>query len=357
MTCKETPWPSNREFLDNIDKKSAELRIPLTGSIELTSRCNLNCIHCYLGPHAVPDRRDLKEMSTRRMLSVIDEITEAGCLNLLLTGGEPLLRKDFSEIYRHAKRNGLLVTIFSNGTVITRSTISLFADLPPQAVEISLYGATEATYEKITGVPGSHKKCLEGIRLLLDADIPVELKTMLMTLNSHELSAIEDMAGLLGLKFRFDAAIFPRLNGDRSPLGLRVPPAEVVEKEFADAERYCQWKDFFHRAESSPLQDKLYICGAGTNSFHIDASGNLRPCLMVMSLAYPLEKGDFSTGWRDVISLISRKKPGNDYTCNSCEKGPLCGYCPAFFALENGREDVCSRYLCEIGSTRFERVR
>ena len=79
-------------------------------------------------------------MNTARVLSVIDEITEAGCLSLLITGGEPLLRHDFSEIYRHAKKSGLLVTVFTNGTLITPAVIELFADLPPQIVEISLYG-------------------------------------------------------------------------------------------------------------------------------------------------------------------------------------------------------------------------
>jgi radical SAM protein with 4Fe4S-binding SPASM domain len=357
MPCKDTPWLSNREFLSEFDKRSAALRIPLTGSLELTSRCNLNCIHCYLGPHPGPGRTDLKEMDTAKVLSVIDEITEAGCLNLLLTGGEPLLRKDFSEIYGHAKRNGMLVTIFSNGTRITDDVVSLFVDLPPRAVEISLYGATEDVYEAITQVKGSYKRCLQGIRRLLDADIPVELKTMLMTLNSHELLNMESMANDLGVKFRFDAAIFPKLNGDRSPISLRVPPEDVVAKEFSDEDRYSQWKDFYHRVESTPARDRLYTCGAGINSFHIDAYGKLKPCLMITSVAYSLERGDFATGWRDVMSLIEEKKPRDAYKCNSCEKAPLCGYCPAFFALENGKEDVCSEYLCEIGKGRFQRIR
>ena len=356
MTCNTPLRRSNREFLDHIDRKSAALRIPLTGSIELTARCNLQCVHCYLDPSSFIARPDVDGMSTAKLFSVLDEITEAGCLNLLFTGGEPLLRKDFAEIFHRAKRNGMLVSIFSNGTLMREEIASLFADLPPQSVEISLYGATEETYEKITRVKGSYRRCMEGIRLLLDAEVPVALKTMLMTLNRHELAAMEKMAGDLGVKFRFDAAIFPRLNGDRYPLSLRVPPEEVAEKELSDPERRRQWKDFYQRATGGGAEDRLYLCGAGVNSFHIDASGILRPCLMVTSVAYPLGHGSFSAGWRDVISLISSRKPGKEYPCNSCEKGPLCGYCPAFFALENGREDICSPYLCEIGAARLQRI-
>jgi radical SAM protein with 4Fe4S-binding SPASM domain len=357
MACNETPWLSNREFVRQFEKKSGELRIPLKGSLDVTSRCNLNCVHCYLGPHPAGEGEKPGEMSTDRIRSVLDQITEAGCLNLLLTGGEPLLRKDFSDIYGHAKRNGMLVTVFSNGTMITDDVVSLLVDLPPQSLEISLYGATEATYEAITRVKGSYKKCWEGIHRLLAAHIPVELKTVLMTMNRDELFTMENMAKALGVAFRFDAAIFPRLNGDRSPVGLRVPPDEVVDKEFADEDRYHQWREFYHRTESFQAEDKLYTCGAGTNTFHIDACGTLKPCLMLTSLAYPLEKGDFLTGWRDVMSLIGMKKPGKGYTCSSCEKSPLCGYCPAFFALENGSEDSSSEYLCGIGSARFERIR
>jgi len=356
MACKEAPWPTNREFLVNFDRKTAELHIPVNGSFELTSRCNLNCVHCYLGPHPVAEGKGQKEMSTDRVLSVLDEITEAGCLNLLLTGGEPLLRPDFVEIYTRAKRNGMLVTVFSNGTIMTDDTVSLLADLPPYSVEISLYGATEATYEAVTRVKGSYGKCLEGIRRLLDAGVPLELKTVLMTINRHEIFIMEKMARDLGVKFRFDAALFPKFNGDRSPVDFRVPPEVVVDTEFSDPDIHRQWKDFFHRAEKIPVSDKLYTCGAGINSFHIDAYGNLKPCLMITSLANALEKGEFATGWKDVIALISGKKPGSGYKCRNCEKLPLCGYCPAFFALESGREDICADYLCRIGEYRLARI-
>jgi radical SAM protein with 4Fe4S-binding SPASM domain len=356
MECTEKTWPSNREFLREFNKKSALLRTPLIGSIELTSRCNLKCVHCYLGPPSSPNQQGLKEMSTGKILSIIDEITEAGCLNLLFTGGEPFLRKDFNIIYSHAKKNGLLVTVFSNGTLVTDDIASLFVDLPPQAVEISLYGATKETYEKITGVNGSYERCLRGISQLLEHRINVKLKTILMTINRHEFFEIENIAKDLGVKFRFDAAIFSKLNGDKSPISLRVSPEEAVDKEFSDMERFCQWKNFFNKVKSIPEQDALYTCGAGLNSFYIDSYGNLKPCLMITSLAYKLEKGNFKTGWHDVISLIREKKPGHEYKCRGCEKAPLCGYCPAFFALEKGSEDLCSEYLCEIGRIRFQKI-
>ena len=239
MECTIQTWPSNEEYFMQFNKKAYDLRTPLTGTLDLTYRCNLNCIHCYLGDNAYVNKHD--EMSTKQICTVIDEITEAGCLYFLVTGGEPFLRRDFPEIYGYAKKQGLIITIFTNGTLVTNELIGLFRDLPPYAVEITLYGSTAKTYERITGVPGSFGKCLEGIQKLHDNRISVKLKTILMTLNNHEFFDIEQMAKDYGMKFRFDAAIFPRFDGDKSPLHLRVSPDDAVSKEFSDEKRARDW--------------------------------------------------------------------------------------------------------------------
>jgi radical SAM protein with 4Fe4S-binding SPASM domain len=266
------------------------------------------------------------------------------------------LRKDFAEIYAHARKNGLLLTVFSNGTLITIEILELFSQFPPKTVEISLYGATAATYEKVTGVKGSYEKCLKGIQRLLDYEIKLKLKTILMTLNRHEFFDMENMAKAYGVKFRFDAAIFPCTNGNKTPIGLRVRPEEVIEKEFSDDDRSRQWKDFFERMKGFSVSNTLYNCGTGLTSFHIDAYGRLQPCLMVSNLQYDLLKGSFLEGWQDVIPLIRQKKAGDVYVCNKCEKMALCGFCPGFFELENGAEDIISEYLCTIGELRFQAI-
>jgi len=340
-------------FLTAFNAKADRQRIPVSGSIELTRRCNLSCIHCYVGGDA---RGGAPEMDTGKVLSIIDDICEAGCLYLLITGGEPLLRKDFPEIYRHAKSCGLIVTVFTNGTLVDEGTLELFEDLPPYLVEISLYGASAATYERITGVAGSFERCLRGVRGLLARKVRVGLKTILMTENSAEFHAIRKIADDLGVKFRFDAEIFPRLDGNTAPLGLRVPPQEAIEKEFCQDERRLQWKRYLEKTLGTPASDRLYLCGAGITGFHVDAGGILQPCLMAHGITYDLVKGSFRTGWRDVIGGIRELKAEGDAECNRCEKRHLCGYCPAFFALENGSEHVRSEYVCALGGRRYRMV-
>jgi radical SAM protein with 4Fe4S-binding SPASM domain len=354
MQCPEQKWLSTDEYMEKFITMARQRRIPLSGSFEITSRCNMKCVHCYLGPRG--ERQAYTETSAVKIRDIIDEITDAGCLYMLFTGGEPLLRDDFPQIYRYAKEKGLLVTVFTNGTLITDKVAGMFRELPPHEVEISLYGATAPTYERITGIPGSYKRCMDGIKLLVDNKIKVRLKTILMTLNVHELSEMQNIARGFGSGFRFDAAISPGLGGDKTPLELRVSPEEVVDREFADDERGKQWKMFFEGSKEHVLTDELYGCGAGVTGFHIDSTGNLHPCLMVLDICYDLSATGFIEAWKDMISRIKERKARPDFPCRGCVKINLCGYCPAFFSLENGAEDVHSEYICRMGNLRYQRI-
>ena len=354
MECTEQKWLSTDEYMKKFITMAQQRRIPLSGSLEITSRCNLKCVHCYLGPRG--KRHGHADIGAGKIMGIVDEITDAGCLYMLFTGGEPLLRDDFPQIYRYAKEKGLLVTVFTNGTLVTDKIAGMFRELPPQDVEISLYGATAPTYERITGIPGSYDKCMNGIKLLVDNKIRFRLKTILMTLNSHELIEMQNIARGFGAPFRFDAAICPSLGGDKTPLDLRVSPEEVVEKEFADDERVRQWKTFFNESKENILTDELYGCSAGVTGFHIDSTGNLHPCLMVLDVWYDLSETRFLEAWKDMMPQMKEKKTEPDLPCRGCEKINLCGYCPAFFSLENGAENVHSEYLCRMGGLRYQRI-
>jgi radical SAM protein with 4Fe4S-binding SPASM domain len=358
MDCSEH-WPSLEEYLDAFNRKADEQRVPTSGAISLTDRCNWDCVHCYAGPHRQADSAKLgAEMSTDLVLSCLDQVAEAGCLNLLLSGGEPLLRPDFPAIYERARTNGMLVTVFTNGTLIDDAILDLFEDFPPYVVEITVYGGSASTHDSITRTPGSFAQCLAGIEGLRKRGIRLKLKTILMTLNSHEFSAIEGLATSRGLDFRFDAEIFPTLEGDRAPLELRVSAKEAVAFEFADSKRAEAWTRYFSRGVKGGSSKALYRCGAGQRTFHIDSTGKLQPCLMVTNedYSYDLKIGNFQLGWSEAVARIHdvRGRPG--YACNQCEKQTLCGLCPGFNRLETASEDQLSEYACAIGHLRFRAI-
>ena len=356
MDCAQLPLTDEQEFLLRFNQKVGRGRVPLGGTLDLTHRCNLDCVHCYLGPHRGQAEERPTEMTTQQVKHIIDEFTAAGCLTLLITGGEPLLRPDFGAVYRHAREAGLLVSVFTNGTLVSDRVLEAFVAMPPQVVEVTVYGATAPTYERITGVPGSFERCLRGIRRLSERGVKVNLKTVLMTLNLHEFDSMKKLASSMGLGFRSDAAIFPRLNGDRAPLALRVAPELVVQTDMADEKTRSEWREYLEKRPRMPASESLYTCGAGLTNFHIDPYGRLHPCVMSRDYEYDLNKGSFIDGWDGVISRIRDERVCPDYECNRCQKRTLCGLCPSFSRAENGNEQVRSDYLCTIGNLRYNAI-
>jgi len=135
---------SSQEFSKRIFSSLSRGRFPWSCQWELTCRCNLRCVMCYTDCFNRPDKIQ-DELPTNEIIRIMDELAEAGCLELCLTGGEPLARQDFFEIYAHAKQKGFLVTIFTNGTLITDVIADRLAALPPHRIEISFHGLTDSS--------------------------------------------------------------------------------------------------------------------------------------------------------------------------------------------------------------------
>jgi MoaA/NifB/PqqE/SkfB family radical SAM enzyme len=240
------PEVSFLEFRDRagLDRR----RVPIEGTVETTYRCNLNCVHCYVNEPAESREERERELSLERLKGLVDEIVAEGTLFVLFTGGEVLVRPDFPELYLYARSKGLLVTIFTNGTMITDRIADLFAEHPPDKVEISLYGMTKETYDRVTRVPGSFEKCLAGIRRLVERGVPTTLKTMALTWNHHEIEEMEAYAKSLGLVFRFDSSLNPRVDcGANRNSELQLDPERALELDLGSPERMEGFREFCER--------------------------------------------------------------------------------------------------------------
>jgi radical SAM protein with 4Fe4S-binding SPASM domain len=297
------------------------------------------------------------ELSYEEHCRILDEIVEAGCFWLLYTGGEIFVRSDFIDIYKYAKQKGLLITLFTNAVLINENIADSLAEYPPHSIEISLYGHTKKTYERITGKPGSFERCLRGIRLLMERGMPVKLKTVTMTLNKHEIWELKRFVEEdLGLEFRYDAIINPRLDGFQTPLALRLSPEEVVALDLQDSERLAEWTRFCERYSGNPTDPKqshdLYQCGGGVGSFAIDPSGNLSLCAMSSNNTYDLREGNFRDGWEDFISRVRQNKITRQTKCLACEIKAMCGMCPAYGELENRDPEEPVDFLCQVAHLR-----
>ena len=345
----------SREQLLAFQGRAIARRVPLSGSIAMTHRCNLSCVHCYLGEERAATSRS-RELGTPFWLDAVEQIAAAGCFDLLITGGEPLLRDDFAQVYTRAKQLGLLVTVFTNGTRLGARHVRLFSDLPPRLVEISLYGATRDVYEKVTGVPGSYRQCLDGVEALERAGIRVGLKTMILKGNQHEVAAMREMAESRGASFRVDPAVVPCLDGKAGPLEQRVAPAEAIAIEMGDPKVLRKAADHYQRVRDLPSADRLFSCGAGVINFHVAPTGILHPCLMVTGLGFDLQRGTFRTGWDEVMSRLRNMPLPSSYECQACDHRALCGLCPALSGLETGSPYGKSAYACALGEERHRAI-
>ncbi|MDA3800211.1 MAG: radical SAM protein [Kiritimatiellae bacterium] len=341
-------------FSSKIKRIAFQKNIPIYGSFEITHRCCFDCVHCFLGPVKATQEIIDNELSTDEIFKIIDDIVDAGCLKFLITGGEPLLRPDFKDVYVYAKKKGLILTLFTNGMLIDEDMADFLKEWPPDTIEISLYGACDETYKKVTGVDGAYTKIVDTLKLLKERNLHVNLKTVIMTINSDEYFQLMELSKNLGYKFRPDAGVFPKLDGDNSPLQYRVPAKEAAEKELTDEIRAEEWETQINNNEGLNFHADgfLYACGAGVTDFHIDPYGKLMPCMLVRHIKRDLRTHKFIECMDDIRKKIKKKKISLDFKCASCDNQASCGYCPGRFLLENGNEQTCSTYYCELGMYR-----
>jgi len=288
-----------------IERKRLHLapeRHPLFCQWEITCRCNLRCVMCYTDCFNRPDMIR-NELSTSEIIRIMDELAAAGCVELCLTGGEPLARRDFLDIYTYAKQKGFLVTVFTNGTLITERIADHWVHYPPSMIEISFHGLTERSFERITQGSGSYARCLEGIRLILERNLPLTLKTSGMTVNRNEIFEIKEYVDRLGARYRtkiwykFGSDIRPRLDGSEDVCEYQLPERDVIAIEQADPQFRAERCRQDAKKEEMLRQGKSLCGGGGQYKFHIDAYGQLQLCSGNRLMSYDLRRGSFSEGF------------------------------------------------------------
>jgi radical SAM protein with 4Fe4S-binding SPASM domain len=345
------------EFSRSIHQHYSGERSALEVSIEVTRRCPLECRHCYNNLDMADQQARNRELSREEHFQLLDQLSDLGCLWLCYTGGEIFARKDFLEIYTQAKKKGFLLTLFTNGTLITERTADYLREWPPFAIEITLYGRTRETYESLTGIPGSYDRCLRGIQLLRDRGLPLKLKTVATTVNRHEVLSMKEFAEQeLGVGFKFDSLINPRIDCSQSPLGIRLSPEEVVALDLYSPKVAAEYKQSaerdFGRPPALEKMDTVYGCGGGLKSFAIDPYGHMTICVLSHQESYDIRSGSVRQGWEQFLLQVRNRKRKTITKCVSCRLHSLCSMCPANGELENGDAESPVDFLCEVAHLR-----
>lgn len=327
--------------------------------IELTERCNNNCIHCCINRPAADPMRAM-EMNTGQVRDLLRQAADLGCLQVRFTGGEPLLRPDFEDIYIHARRTGLLVSLFTNACLITPQLADTLQRIPPRGeIEITAYGMTRESYEEVTGSPGSFARFRNGLDLLRERSIPFIIRSVLLPQNRHELDQLADWAGAVtGMPGKPGQAFFLDLRNRRDDerknaciRSLRLTAGDVVAIMSRDAEQYRKDMEAFAAQFMGPPGDKLFRCGAG-RSVCIDSYGKLQPCMGLRMPEWAIDLGNSTlkealARWEGIGELRARN-PEYLGRCARCFLNGLCEQCPAKSWMEHGDLDTPVEYFCEV---------
>lgn len=355
------------EALIGTGTKGTQLRVL---DMELTERCNNKCIHCYIN-RPEKDRDALeRELSTDQIRSLLNEAAALGCLMVRFTGGEPLLRNDFAQIYRFARQCGLKVRLLTNATLITPHLAELFAKLPPlEAIEITLYGMQPATYESVTGSTGSFAAAWQGIRLLQECNVPFWVKYVRLPQNRDDIPLFENWARSNAQTANGPAyTVFLELRGRRDSKSKNrrigslneTPEAGIDFLIEHNPDYLTQLHRFCDRLDDSP-SDRLFSCGAGIGCGCVDAYGMLQPCILLRhpDTVYDVTKGSLKEALVTFLPVIRRQKAQNpDYLarCARCTIKELCDQCPARSWMATGELDRPVEACCRRAHVRAERV-
>lgn len=333
-----------------VEMMAIEHLIPFAVTFETTYACNEKCIHCYMD-------RSLPALRLFEIERILDEIAYEGCLFVSFTGGEFFVRKDSLKIIEHANKLHLVVDILSNGTLINQNIVETLAGYSVRRVQISLYGATPEIHDSITCLQGSFRKTLEGIELLKEADVKVEIAFPLMQQNFHERYAIKQLADSMDCLISPSHIITARNNGSQDTFPLRLNGRQFKEflgdkklsslyagrKPFQDHQFYFEFSDLL---EAAP-------CYSGFNSCAITPSGKVVPCNQLLYEVGDLKVDSFSEIWHGSSQLqyLRNLKLRDLKKCAGCELLSFCTRCPGLALLEGGDLLGPSPENCRIART------
>lgn len=338
--------------------KGRQLGLPIAGNFELTARCNFDCPMCYVHLSNEQVAAQGGELSAQQWLQIARAAKDRGMIFALLTGGEPLIRKDFFEIYDGMREMGLMISINTNGSLLKGEILKYFLENPPFRFNISLYGGCNETYRQMCGLP-AYDQVKENIRALRQAGIDVSLNLSITPYNRCDLAKIYADAVELDVNVKASSYMYPpiRINNGQFGCGNRLLPEDAAacsvewdllrfSKEEFDARARNMVNLIVEKQDGCPVEEGEGVrCRAGFSSFWMTWNGVMTPCgMMTTPVAYPLQVG-FDAAWAQIRSQTTQIHTPSQ--CVNCEYKEVCGSCAAVCLTETGSFDAVPEYMCK----------
>ena len=337
-----------------IHQKGAWLGLPIAGNFELTSRCNFQCRMCY-----IHDQHN-SDMSAEDWIAIGKSAVAHGMVFLLLTGGEPFLRPDFPKIYEAFYKMGLLISINTNGSLITDEQFDFLVKHPPTRMNISLYGCSDETYIRLCGIP-AFEPVKKNILRLKKSGINVKLNASVTPYNSGEIEGIYAFGEEYGMPVQATTYMYPpvRINGCQygcSP--ARFTAEEAAAYMLKCREQYMTPEKLRKTTADLIDEDTDCVCAeegenmrcrAGRTAFWVTWDGRMLPCGMFPDEGYLIADMGFDAAWKAVRAYTQTIRMPKE--CTNCLDKKQCFACAASVIAETGKSTLRPDYICRMTKT------
>jgi MoaA/NifB/PqqE/SkfB family radical SAM enzyme len=380
------PPPRHLEGAANTDVEhemmqwAAEHGYLWAGFWEMTYRCNERCVHCFNpgaahSPHERPER-ETNELTTEEGRRLLEELAELGVFRLTLSGGEALLRRDFIDLFSHARSLGMSVAFYTNGLLLTPAILEQIVALWPDSVGISIYSDDPAVHDGITGVPGSFEKSIRALESLRDRRVKTYLKSAQMRHSVGGYRKVQQLADRLGAAAEIEMQVVPGNDGAQEPMALMADdPAElIVMAATPGSPLYVGTADSAYGRVQKNRMDT--VCGAGIGLMSIDPTGGITPC---PSLPIPIgsfRDGSLTAAWRQsrvgrravkkdegepsesvesarILAAWQAVRLGDYQECGTHDRCGWCTKCPGAALVEHGNVLAPSTVNCRLATARM----
>ena len=354
------------EITDKLYEKAGLLKIPLTGAFELLPLCNLKCKMCYVRKSAEEVAKEGGLMTGEFWVNCAEKAVREGMLYLLLTGGEPLLHPDFCDIYLQILNMGTCISVNTNGTLIDKENADWFGKYKPRRLNITLYAASEAGYQRCCRDASAYEKVIKGIELLKQKRVPIKFNASITPDNIDELEGIISLAKKYETPIEVETYMFPPVRRDNTMIGKnsRLTPdmagyamvrADCLMSEPEQFKKHAKMYSHFvpiseidNYSDNQSCPEKVK-CRAGKSSFWIDWQGRMSYCGMHDGETLDLLNLGFAQAWKKAVEDTGKIEYYS--YCGACPNKLLCHSCIAMVHNETGTTDGRPEYICRMNES------
>lgn len=336
--------------------QGGKLGQPIGGNFELTARCNFDCPMCYVHLNQKDMEAAGRELTAEQWIHLARQAKDRGMMFALLTGGEPFVRKDFFEIYEAMRKMGILISINSNGSMLSGEIRERLLENPPMRMNISLYGGCRETYRNMCG-QDVYETVTENIRAMKEAGVDIRLNLSVTPYNRQDMQKIYDISRELNVHVKASSYMYPPVRS-KNTTNARLTAEEAARcavewdmirftpEEFARRAEAMKAMTRVEERECSADLDDGVSCRAGHSAFWLTWDGRMLPCgMMPYPETKPLDIG-FDKAWEYIKAETRKIRLPKE--CAGCAKKDVCAACAAVRVTESGSFDGVPEYMCRM---------